>query len=73
MSDITFFDVFYGQFTIAVAEGGGDTSILGHTGMCLDMGLLFQLKSLNRVEGFVSRIPEPGRISGQLRQGSALL
>ena len=46
-----FFDVFYGQFTIAVAWGGG-TSILGHTG-CAWFGSPFQLKFLNWVEEFV--------------------
>ena len=49
MSDISFFDVFYGQFTIAVAgEGGGRTSILGHTG-CARIWV-----------SFLAKVPEPG-------------
>ena len=51
MSDISFFDVFYGQFTIDVA-GGGHFHI-GPYEMCPDLGLLFQLKFLSRVEEFV--------------------
>ena len=72
MSDISFFDVFYGQFTIAVT--GGHFHI-GPYGMCPDLGLLFQLKFLTWVEKIVrtsrtglrnlSGIPEPGRISQQ--------
>ena len=73
MSNIGFFDVFYGQFTIAVAGGGGGGALPYWAIRDVPgFGSPFSTKVSERGWG-MSGIPEPGRISQQFSSQLAFL